>query len=72
MIVKFQSDLQNTFQKKISNQSVPKRKSRKLSREVYTCPHCLDKADKISEDQHYVKVKCRSCEMIIELDKVDL
>ena len=43
-----------------------------MRREVFTCPHCLGKADKLSEDEHYVKVKCRECEIEMELDKVDL
>ncbi len=43
-----------------------------MKREVFVCPHCLGKADKISMSKDYVKVKCRGCEDIIELDKVDL
>jgi len=43
-----------------------------LNREVYTCPHCLGKADKIGESRGYVKVKCRDCTDVIELDKADL
>jgi len=43
-----------------------------MSREVFFCPHCFGKADKISETKQFVKVKCRGCEDIIELDKEDL
>jgi len=43
-----------------------------MNREVFFCPHCFSKADKISQTKQYVKVKCRSCKDIIELDKVDL
>jgi len=43
-----------------------------MGRQVYTCPHCLGQADKLSEDEYFIKVKCRSCDMEIELDKVDL
>jgi len=43
-----------------------------MSRQVYTCPHCLGRSDKIGEDDHYVKVKCRDCGITMELDKVDL
>lgn len=43
-----------------------------MTKEVFTCPHCFGKADKISEDKEYVKVKCRDCKIVLELDKVDL
>lgn len=43
-----------------------------MTREVYTCPHCLGNADKLGESKGYVKIKCRECEDVIELDKVDL
>ena len=43
-----------------------------MSREIYSCPHCHKNAKKISEDEHYIKILCKSCDIEIELDKVDL